>query len=67
MLVPRGVKFLNGIAVAVEPAICEHDKVEVIFLPTDHYDFVGYNVKGKTKQQILEEITYMNLPTYLLL
>ena len=28
---------------------------KILFLPTDHYDFVGYDVKGKTLEQILNE------------
>lgn len=58
-MIPRGVGFKNGIGVCA--GNCVHvandiDSVKTVFLPTDHYDFLGpVSVKGKTLEEIKKE------------
>ena len=53
-MIPRNVAFVDGKAIAVGCAASLYrDAVhKVIFLPTDHYDFVGIDVVGKTEEEI---------------
>lgn len=56
-LFPRGVYFLNGVGVAVSFAPIKFDQHLGMELPSDHYDFPGpINVKGKSQQQICQEV-----------
>lgn len=61
-MIPRLVAFKDGKAVAVGQH-CNHysgAKLEVIHLPTDHYDFIGpVDVVGKTKEQIEAEAEHV--------
>lgn len=55
-LIPRSVYFKDGKAVHTHPSI-SYDKIDVIRLPTDHYDFIGpIPIVGKTKDQIESDI-----------
>ena len=56
MLVNRSIYFKNGVAVGIAPQIVDHDHLEVIALPTDHYDFAGLNVLGMTVAQIQQAV-----------
>ena len=52
---PRSIYFLNDKAVGSHP-VGKYDKMRVISLPSDHYDFLGpINIYGKTEQEIKEE------------
>ena len=56
---PRAVGFgADGKAICAGNPVSVDDRVvtqKVMFLPSDHYDFIGYDVKGKTEAQILAE------------
>lgn len=59
-MIPRLVAFKNGVCVAAGTAAnvaYEADHKEVMHLPTDHFDFLGYNPVGKTKEQISQDIS----------
>jgi hypothetical protein len=65
-MIPRAVGFKNGIAVCAGNAVHVNDldSVEVIELPTDHYDFLGpVTVQGKTYEQIVQEALTWSKPT----
>lgn len=55
--IPRGIYFKNGVGVSVVPQVChDYDECKVVYLPTDHYDFIGpINIVGKTLDQIKTE------------
>lgn len=57
--IPRGIYFKNGKATGTQrPHVSEGDSIslDVIFLPTDHYDFIGpIKVQGKSKEDIEAE------------
>lgn len=56
---PRTVYFKDGKAIGAGVGGShqkKHDSMEVIFLPSDHYDFIGpIKVCGKTKAEIENE------------
>lgn len=54
MMIPRNVAFVDGKAIAVGCAASLYTEAvhKVMFLPTDHYDFVGIDVIGKTEEEI---------------
>jgi hypothetical protein len=57
-MINRAVGFKDGKAVCAGTSVnvATVDSVEVIPLPTDHYDFVGpVIVKGKTREEIIRE------------
>lgn len=58
-MIPRGVGFKDGIGVCAGNAVHvarDINSVKVVFLPTDHYDFLGpVSVKGKTLEEIKKE------------
>jgi hypothetical protein len=56
MMIPRKVLFKKELAVGVYPMIVNHDDSAIMDLPTDHYDFVGFDYYGKTKEQIEQEL-----------
>ena len=55
---PRAVYFKLGKAVGA--GVCAesypHDSMKVMELPSEHYDFIDYDVKGKTVEEIESEI-----------
>lgn len=58
-LIPRQVAFVDDHAVAAGVAcqVTSHDCTEVLFLPTDHYDFLGpVRVEGKTRDEIEHDV-----------
>lgn len=58
--IPRSVYFKDGICIGAGFCSSAHqaDQMEIIALPTDHYDFLGpINVLSKTKEQIEQEIS----------
>lgn len=61
--IPRNVYFRDGFCIGAGFSSVEKDadKVEVILLPTEHYDFLGpIEVLNKTKTQIeLEASKYL--------
>ena len=59
--VPRSVYFKDGIAVGVGIGgwMQSHDKMVVMELPSDHYDFIGLvDVVGKSIEEIEKDITF---------
>lgn len=60
-LYPRMVCFSPDGKAAVAGVACGasidlHPRVEVMQLPSTHFDFVEFNVRGKTKEQIEIEV-----------
>jgi len=59
-LYPRSVYFVNGRAIGAGFSVAEQDpkkKTVVMFLPSEHHDFLGpINVLGKTQEQIELEV-----------
>ena len=58
MLIPRLVAFdKQGKAICAGVACHTTDAAttKVMHLPSEHYDFIDYDVKGKTEAEILAE------------
>lgn len=60
-LYPRMVCFspdgkAAAAGVACQASIDLHPRVEVMQLPSTHYDFTEFDVRGKTKEQIETEV-----------
>ncbi len=55
---PRAVYFNNGKAVGA--GFCgesyPHDSMKVMELPSKHYDFIDYDVKSKTAEEIENDL-----------
>jgi hypothetical protein len=66
-MIPRGVGFdKDGIAVcAGNPVYVASNVVtrKVIELPSTHYDFIDYDVRGKTEAQIRADMEVYNANT----
>ena len=61
-MIPRNVAFdLDGKAIVAGcPAnLYPESQCKVMFLPSEHYDFIDFDVKGKTEQEIRDSV---NLP-----
>ena len=58
MLIPREVAFdNNGKAIcAGTPAYHYRPNTKVVQLPSQHYDFIDFDVKGKTLEEIEKEV-----------
>lgn len=55
-LIPRSIYFRNGKAIGTFPNQ-DYDIVETMWLPTDHYDFIGpISLIGRTKEEIEKDI-----------
>lgn len=53
---PRSIYFKDGKAVGSHSSL-PYDTVKTIWLPSDHYDFLGpINIFGKTEEEIELEI-----------
>lgn len=58
MLIPRLVAFDKdgkAIVAGCPAALYPPSQCKIIELPSQHYDFIDYNVKGKTEQEIHKE------------
>lgn len=54
------ISIPNNKAIVAGNAANHYPKWKVLFLPTDHYDFIGpLDVKGKTEEQINNESRFM--------
>jgi hypothetical protein len=58
MLIPRLVAFdHDGKAICAGTPASLHDRTKVMLLPSAHYDFIDYDVNGKTENEILHEVS----------
>jgi hypothetical protein len=56
-MLPRLVLFSDGIAIcAGEPCHVNKGVIKVMLLPGDNPEFIDYDVRGKTEDQILTEL-----------
>lgn len=57
MLIPRDVVFDSdgkAICAGVAASNYPNNRHKVIMLPSEHYDFIDVDVRGKTEEELLE-------------
>lgn len=64
-LYPRGLYFVNGLCVGTHCTVPKNEKptMEVVQLPSDHYDFIGpLVIQGKTLAEIKAAVVAFKQP-----